>query len=90
MQLLAKNVFFIGAALAAIHMGDRRQHIFGHRHSTFFITGLAKPAGRKKQKPKVQNTDTKSSQYVQNEDTQSSQYVQNTDTKPSNTKNLLR
>ena len=85
MQLLAKNVFFIGAACWLLYIwatGDNTYLVIAI--ALFLVTGfLLSRHGRKKQKPKVQNTDTKSSQYVQNEDIQSSQYVQNTDTKPS-------
>ena len=95
-QLLAKNVLFIGAACWLLYIwatGDNTYLIIAI--ALFLVTGfLLSRHGRKKQKSKVQNTDTKSSQYVQNEDiqssqyiqnedTQSSQYVQNTDTKPS-------
>ena len=85
MQLLAKNVFFIGATCWLLYIWASGDNIYlVIAVLMFLVTGfLLSRHGRKKQKPKVQNTDIKSSQYVQNEDIQSSQYIQNEDTQSS-------
>ena len=76
MQLLAKNVFFIGATCWLLYIwasGDNTYLVIAIL--IFLVTGfLLSRHGRKKQKPKVQNTDIKSSQYVQNTDTKPSKY----------------
>lgn len=76
MQLLAKNVFFIGATCWLLYIWASGDNIYlVIAILMFLVTGfLLSRHGRKKQKPKVQNTDIKSSQYVQNTDTKPSKY----------------
>ena len=76
MQLLAKNVFFIGATCWLLYIWASGDNIYlVIAVLMFLVTGfLLSRHGRKKQKPKVQNTDIKSSQYVQNTDTKPSKY----------------
>ena len=66
MQLLAKNVFFIGATCWLLYIwatGERIDDLF-LAVPLFFVTLVwLMRHGRKKQRPKVQNTDTQSNQY---------------------------
>ena len=65
MQLLAKNVFFIGATCWLLYIWASGDNIYlVIAILMFLVTGfLLSRHGRKKQKPKVQNTDTKPSKY---------------------------